>query len=136
MADQKTTQFTAMTNPAAPDLLMIINDPNGTPANQKITLKNLFGGVPANTVFEQRVTAQANLTVTGKTANLTSNLNVTGISTLSQLKVANDHLIINTRQTPGSNSATGAQGEFAYDTDYVYVAVANNIWKRATLSSF
>jgi len=136
MADSKVSQLAAVTSPASSDLILIIDDPNGTPVSKKITIKNLFGNVPSNTVFEATMTAQSNVTFTGTTANVTANLNSTGITTLNRLIVANDHITISNRQTPASNTAAGAQGEFAYDSGYMYVAVANNIWKRAALSSF
>jgi hypothetical protein len=49
VSDKKVSQLTTLTNPAAPDLLMIIDDPNGTPISKKISLKTFFGAVPSNT---------------------------------------------------------------------------------------
>lgn len=37
---------------------------------------------------------------------------------------------------PASASATGVAGQFAYDADYIYVAVGTNQWKRAALSTW
>ncbi len=39
MADKKVTQLASLTTTAAPDLLMIVDDPNGTPVSKKITIK-------------------------------------------------------------------------------------------------
>ena len=37
---------------------------------------------------------------------------------------------------PASSSATGSVGEIAIDSDYIYICVAANTWKRVALSSF
>ena len=135
MADQKVSELSTLTTPASEDLMLVVDNPNGTPASKSITLKNLFGAVPANTVVN-RLTTNANTTLNGSNTYITANVNATGISTINQLKVANNHLVISTAQTPGSNSATGAAGEIAWDTDYIYVCIADNIWKRVAISSF
>ena len=107
MADQKVSDLSSLTTPASEDLLLVVDNPNGTPASKSITLKNLFGAVPANTVVD-RFTTNANTTLNGSNTYITANVNATGISTINQLKVANNHLVITTAQTPGSNSATGS----------------------------
>ncbi len=135
MADQKVSDLSSLTTPASEDLLRVVDNPNGTPASKSITLKNLFGAVPANTVVD-RFTTNANTTLNGSNTYITANVNATGISTINQLKVANNHLVITTAQTPGSNSATGSAGEIAWDTDYIYVCIADNIWKRVAISAF
>ncbi len=43
---------------------------------------------------------------------------------------------ISTAQTPASSSAAGTQGDVAWDTSYIYVAVADNAWKRTALSTW
>ena len=40
------------------------------------------------------------------------------------------------RTTPVSAVAYGISGEMAYDTGFFYVCIANNTWRRASLSSF
>jgi hypothetical protein len=42
MADRKVSQLTGHTAPVAEDLLLIVDDPNGTPVSKKITLKTLL----------------------------------------------------------------------------------------------
>lgn len=37
---------------------------------------------------------------------------------------------------PLSGSASGNQGEYAYDNNYIYVCISGNVWKRSSLSSF
>jgi hypothetical protein len=62
MADKKVTQLPALVTPAAPDLLLIIDDPNGTPVTKKISLKTFFGAVPANTTISGNLLPGANNT--------------------------------------------------------------------------
>jgi hypothetical protein len=62
MSDKKVSQLPSLTTAAAPDLLMIVDDPNGTPTSKKITVKNLFGAVPSNTQISGHVTPSANVT--------------------------------------------------------------------------
>ncbi|MGY5779977.1 hypothetical protein [Rhizobium sp. LEGMi135b] len=37
---------------------------------------------------------------------------------------------------PASSSASGTQGDVAFDANYIYVCAASNSWKRAALSAF
>lgn len=136
MADQKVSALTKLATPATADLLYIIDDPNGTPASKAITLKSLFGAVPANTVFQERVTAQANVTVTGSNSTFTSNVNATGITKLNQLQVSNNELRINSSQTPANSTITKTEGTIFWDSNYIYVVTSNNNVKRVALSSF
>lgn len=43
MADKKVTQLSALTAPANNDIMMIIDDPLGSPISKKITVEDLFG---------------------------------------------------------------------------------------------
>ena len=38
--------------------------------------------------------------------------------------------------TPASAAATGTAGEWQYDTNYIYVCVATNTWKRVGISTW
>jgi len=37
---------------------------------------------------------------------------------------------------PADSTSNGFTGQLAYDTNYLYICVANNTWKRVTLSSY
>jgi len=117
MADQKVTELTNLTAAASEDVFYIVDDPSGTPVSKKITAKNLFGSVPANTTFTHFATFNNKVTA----AN--------GVMTLA------------TSTTVGSNNATnvlgaGMQGSIFWDEDYLYVAVSNTQIKRVALSVF
>lgn len=40
------------------------------------------------------------------------------------------------RSVPANSSANGTAGQVAYDSNYVYVCVATNTWKRLSLGSY
>ena len=44
--------------------------------------------------------------------------------------------LVLTTSTPANSSVTGVAGTIRYDANYVYVCVANNTWKRASLTSW
>ena len=126
MADKKVTQLTSLTTTAAPDLLMIVDDPNGTPVSKNITVKNFFGAVPSNTVFS------ANVTTTGNRVQLASNVNVTKTLTANTVKITFG-------ATPGSNNATTvgmAVGELRFTNTHLYIAVNATTIKRVSLDTF
>ncbi len=37
---------------------------------------------------------------------------------------------------PASNSSTGSAGQVAYDSNYIYICIATNTWKRANISTW
>lgn len=49
---------------------------------------------------------------------------------------AGDAIRVRTAATPASASAAGDTGTVKWDTNYVYVCVATNTWKRAALSTW
>jgi len=134
MADKKISQLTVLTATAAPDLLLVIDDRNGTPVSKKITVKTFFGAVPSNTAFNARVTLNANTTLKCSNTVVTSNVNITSNGLL---KVNN--AIITIRSTPGSNNALSAGynvGQIFYSNTHLYIAVNRTTLKRIALSTF
>ena len=47
-----------------------------------------------------------------------------------------DAIVIRNSNPPSSASSTGLQGEIRYDSNYLYVCVATDTWKRILLSSW
>jgi hypothetical protein len=126
MADKKVSQLDSLTTTAAPDLLMIVDDPTGTPVSKKMTVKSFFGAVPSNTVFS------ANVTVRGNRAQFASNVNITKTLTANTVKITFG-------TTPASNNATTvgmAVGELRFTNTYMYIAVNATTIKRVALSTF
>lgn len=62
-----------------------------------------------------------------------------GINTetpLATLDVSGNNIRISETKTPASSGADGVQGEICWDSDYLYVCVAANTWKRAALETW
>ena len=126
MADKKVTQLASLTTTAAPDLLMIVDDPNGTTVSKKITVKSFFGSVPSNTVFKD------NVTVSGNTVQFASSVNITKTLTANTVKITFG-------TAPGSNNATTASmavGEIRFTNTHLYIAVNSTTIKRVALDTF
>lgn len=52
------------------------------------------------------------------------------------LVIDGDTLRITNRRTPASSTDSGYQGEICYDSNYIYVCINSNTWKRASLVTF
>jgi hypothetical protein len=89
---KKISELTALTAPAAVDLMVIVDDPSGTPITKYVTVGNLFGNSAANVVIYN--------------------------------------------STPANSTITVKKGTLMFDSDYLYVATANNTLKRITLTAF
>ena len=77
MADKKVTQLTALTVPTKEDVLLIIDDPLGSPISKKITVDNFFGATSALTVNAISITASGTTALGANTFTLTSNNQLT-----------------------------------------------------------
>ena len=64
-----------------------------------------------------------------KAETTTDGLEVTGITDTDKLRVT-------TPTVPASASATGTAGDIAWDSDYIYVCVATNTWKRVAIATW
>jgi len=53
-----------------------------------------------------------------------------------ELILVGDTISIRTSKTPASAAATGLPGEIVWDTDYIYICVGTNTWKRAAISTW
>ena len=83
MADKKITELTQLTNLSGDDLLLVVDDPLGTPASKKITVKNLFSSVPSETVHNALTTFNANTSFSGTEMVVSSNVTFTGTTTFN-----------------------------------------------------
>ncbi len=124
MADQKISELTALALPTSKDLLLIIDDPTGTPVSKSVTYKVLFGTISANVVFQERFTAQSNTLYTGALANVAANLHLSG------------DLVLDNANTVASNTTTGVKGTIQWDDSYMYVCYATDKWKRVAIADF
>ena len=136
MADKKVTALTSLTAPTSADLLMIIDDPSGTPVSKQITLKNLAGGMPNTAVSTLWVSA--NTTINGSNTVVSSNVTFTSAR---GPRTAARYITVGKSTGTVSNNATtelggGMQGSILFDENYIYVATSNTVIKRVALSVF
>ena len=100
-------EFTLLTDPSANDLLIIVKNRAGANMETRsISLSTLF-------------------------TNNSSNVTISNSAILST-----NTFILRNRQTPANSTITITQGTILFDSDYIYVATANNTLKRVSLSSF
>ena len=52
------------------------------------------------------------------------------------VRLGGDSIRIVTSKTPASASATGTQGQIAWDASYIYVCTATDTWKRAAIATW
>ena len=66
MADKalKISELNALTAPSGDDILVIVDDPTGTPTTKKVTVANLLGNSSANVVIRNVTPANGTITVT------------------------------------------------------------------------
>ena len=52
------------------------------------------------------------------------------------VQISGDTLVLTTSKTPSSATDTGTTGQIAWDSNYIYVCVATNTWKRVAISTW
>lgn len=82
----------------------------------------------------------ANLAIAGSLARTDRLVVLTNPATTANVKTVNvDIFVANlalSNSVPANSSANGYTGTIRWDSDYLYVCVANNTWKRITLNSW
>ena len=54
----------------------------------------------------------------------------------AQLDISNNTIRLRNSRTPASATASGNRGDICWDTNYIYVCVATNTWKRTAISGW
>lgn len=90
--------------------------------------------------------AGTNITLFGDTLNVDDAFLVNNASDLTTGTItaggftttgtATTDVLVVGSNAPGSITATGTAGTITWDSNYIYVAIANNSWKRAALSTW
>lgn len=126
MADKKITQLTAATTAANTDLLLIVTDPAGSPANRKLEIGDLFGETAQTVVTTMNLRATANATIGGNFVRVTPNtaFQVDGLADFNYNRIR-----IRSSSTPANSNNTlvgWPVGTFAWDVNYLYIAVSSS----------
>lgn len=54
----------------------------------------------------------------------------------AKLTISGSKIRIQSSNTPGSVGAAGSQGDISWDSGYVYVCIADNTWRRASIGAW
>lgn len=141
MADKKVTALTALTAASNNDILLIVDDPLGTPISKKITVQDLFGNTTKTTLDKIHIgSSNTNITGTALTLYPGSGGAASNVSVQGSVSIANSGVLrINSSTTPGSNNTSTAGwtvGQIGWDANYLYVAVSSSVIKRVALTTF
>jgi hypothetical protein len=92
---------------------------------------------------DTQASTDVNSIAIGKGAvGLGSNTTVIGVATTTatklfgSLSITGNTINIPTQNTPASATAVGTKGDIVHDTDYIYVCIAANTWKRTAISTW
>jgi len=136
MADKKVTALSALSSITTDDLFLVVNNPQGTPTSYKVSAKNMFKSVPANTAIKGLFTTTANTIIAGNQANVSANATFSSKVTVSGDK----KFLITTKSTNPGNSNAVAQsitaGTIFYSNTHLYITTDSNTIKRIALSTF
>ena len=93
-------------------------------------MKNGSSGITARFKHDAlQLVNSTNLTVDGS-------LGIGTTSPTESLDIDSDSIRLRQSKTPSSASDTGKAGQIAWDSEYIYICIATNTWKRAALSTW
>ena len=135
MADVKISDLGELTSPAGEDLLVIVDDPSGTPVSKKVTATNLFGTVSidadSNTVSNLEVDNFKASAIVIESEGISSNDNDTTIPTSASVKDYVD-LQIATEDTIAELNDTTITS--VGDNEILQYNNSSSVWENQTLS--
>jgi len=68
--------------------------------------------------------------------SVTGNFGIGTNAPSQKLDVNSDSIRVRSAKTPASATDTGTQGQLCWDSNYVYVCIATNTWKRAAIATW
>jgi len=136
MADKKVSELVTLNTASGDDLLLVVNDPSGTPASRKITVNNLFGNVVVSTTHKARTTFNANVIIATNSVTATANVAITGglsVNSTAILPAVQDRM-----QVANTTSLVNDRMQVANTTllvnDRMQVSNANALLNNSTLT--
>ena len=128
MADKRITGLPALTTTSKDDVLLVVDDPAGTPTNKKVSVQNFFSNVESESVFAN-VTAASNST----TASLVSK---GGLGVVKNLIVDGNVSVNGVFTLSGNGSISNLSSNLTPDTTITYdVGNTTASWKDAYIQS-
>jgi hypothetical protein len=117
------TRYYATDGAAFIEAANIIASVDGTPG-----LNDMPGRLVFSTTADGASTPTERMRITSA-----GNVGINASDPSQKLDINDDSVRVRTAKTPASATATGTQGQIAWDADYVYVCVATDTWKRTAL---
>jgi len=68
--------------------------------------------------------------------NSAGNVGFSTTTPTAKVDINSDILRLRTAKTPASASASGNTGDICWDTDYIYICIATNTWKRVAIATW
>lgn len=100
---------------------------DGTPNNANLSLRVLSSGTLTTFLSYQGAT---------RAIQLTGSVGINTNAPAAALHINSDSFILNNPRTISSSSTQGSRGQICWDSNYLYVCVNTNQWKRIPLQSF
>ena len=139
--DKKVSDLTPLVNVSSDDLLMVVNDPNGSPTSRKIAVGNFLGNVNIDTVFTAGLTANS-LTLNGvnvgtgindrlQVANATLQFN-------NKIDVSNTLVLLNTYQAQTLQKTSDnirVNNQNILSANIIQSAIANTFFANTSVSA-
>lgn len=107
-----------------------------TAASILVTGSNNVASSSATIYYDVQTTHTWKISGADKMYLTSTGLGIKTSSPTANLDVNADIVRLRTSKTPATAGDTGNQGDICWDSNYVYVCVATNTWKRATLSTW
>lgn len=74
--------------------------------------------------------------ITAITIANNQNVGIGTVTPSAKIDIDSDLLRLRTAKTPASAGDTGNAGDICWDSDYIYICVATNTWKRTAISTW
>ena len=133
--DKKVSDLTPLVNVTSDDLLMVVNDPNGSPTSRKISMGDLLGNVNIDTAFTAGLTVKGSDVFTG----INDKLQVANATVLFNDKLAVSNALVMQAQTVQDTITQIV--ELVTTTDQVFLnanvftyVIANTVYANTTVS--
>jgi uncharacterized protein (DUF342 family) len=136
MADKKVTQLAALTAPNKNDLLLVVDDPAGTPVSKKITIENLLGATTPLEVVAVNIDATGQYRISGNTVLIEADTGITANGDITVTGAVDAAELSVDAVTPSSsnNLVQGwGVGRIGWDANYLYVAISSSQIARVAL---
>jgi len=133
--DKKVTDLTPLVNVTSDDLLLVVNDPNGSPTSRRVSFGNVFGNVNIDTTFTAGLSVQGTDVLTGindklQVANATALFN-------SKMSVSNTLSLVDNSVNTITESILSRvlnEGVTSLTVRTIEGAIANTVFANNTVS--